>query len=80
MPDSRFAPRDGVFSPIDLHTMREAYLMALADEDCGDLLDDQEVLGRIIVRLYRMGLVDPHKLAAAAGFLATSKLFRLPVH
>lgn len=80
MPDSRFAPRDGVFSPADIHTMRAAYLIAMADDDWRDLLDNRDILGRLIVRLYRMGLDDPRKLAAAAGFLASSKLFRLPVH
>jgi hypothetical protein len=51
-----------VLRPNDLSVMGEAYLLAMVDHSGPDL--DPEALARMILRFYRKGLVDSHKLAA----------------
>lgn len=80
MPKSLFGPRDGIFSPNDLGAMRRAYLLALTDEQRIDAASDDDLLGRLIVRLYRLGVVEPDQLASAAGFPASSRLFQATPH
>jgi hypothetical protein len=80
MSHSPFAPRDGVFLPEDVNVLRSAYHLALADDDCTKQSDDAETLGRLIIRLYRMGLVQPDKLASAASFMFSSRLFQSPLY
>lgn len=75
-----FSPRDGVFLPEDITVLRNAYHLALADEGCVNQLDDSETLGRLVIRLYRMGLVQPEKLASAASFMFSSRLFQSPAN
>lgn len=60
----------GIMSPVDLRVIQHAMLMAC---DAGDPLHtagDVETLGRVVLRLYAAGLVDPEKLAEAAGTMA----------
>ena len=66
----------GIFGPTDLELMRDAFVQAVDDGKSLDGLEDGEVLGQVIIRLYKMGLVDPHKLAPVAALLASSKLLR----
>jgi hypothetical protein len=44
--------------------MGEAYLLAMIDHNGPDL--DPEALARVILRFYRKGLMDHHKLAAVS--------------
>jgi len=63
-------------SPVDLRVMGAAMLMA---RDAGDILrtaDDVETLGRVVLTLYAAGLVDPQKLADAAGTMTGVGLIR----
>ncbi|UJW73488.1 hypothetical protein [Rhizobium sp. SL42] len=61
----------GIMSPVDLRVMRDAVHDALLmAHDAGDPLrtvGDIETLGRVVLKLYAAGLVDPAKLADAAG-------------
>ncbi|MCJ8517328.1 hypothetical protein ABID21_000074 [Pseudorhizobium tarimense] len=66
----------GIFGPADIETMRDAFLLAIDDGKSLDEREDGEVLAQVIIRLYRMGLVDPGKLAPVASLLASSKLLR----
>ena len=53
-----------VLRPHDMSVMGEAYLLAMVDQGGTDL--DPEALARMILRFYRKGLADSHKLAALA--------------
>jgi hypothetical protein len=53
-----------VLRPNDLSIMGEAYLLAMVDHNGLDF--DSEALARMILRFYRKGLVDSHKLAAVS--------------
>ncbi|MFN7023592.1 MAG: hypothetical protein ACK4QP_03545 [Pseudorhizobium sp.] len=53
-----------VLRPNDLSVMGDAYLLAMVDHNGTDL--DPEALARMILRFYRKGLADSHKLAALA--------------
>lgn len=66
----------GIFGPRDLETMRSAFQLAVDDGQSLDGKEDGEVLGQVIIRLYKMGLVDPGKLAPVASLLASSRLLR----
>lgn len=66
----------GVFSPPDLNAMRDAFLCVRAGKSF-ETAEDIEILGRMIIRLYRMGLVEPCKLASVAAMMASSRLFRV---
>jgi hypothetical protein len=77
LPEHYFTPRDGVFTPRDLTEMRQAFALALTDHENQVVDGEKEILGRLIVRLYRMGLIEPARLASAASFLLSSRLFRI---
>ncbi len=64
--------REGVFTPHDLEVMRRAFLLALISDSHLDTGDGERALGRSIVRLYRMGLVEPQKLGAVAALMTLS--------
>lgn len=53
-----------VLRPNDLSIMGEAYLLAMVDHNGPNL--DPEALARMILRFYRNGLMDHHKLAAVS--------------
>jgi hypothetical protein len=57
----------GIMSPVDLRVMQAAMLMARDAGEGARTVDDVEILGRVVIRLYAAGLVDPEKLADAAG-------------
>lgn len=59
-----------VLRPNDLSVMGDAYLLAMVDHNGTDL--DPEALARVILRFYRKGLFDRHKLAALS-LLALAK-------
>jgi len=67
-----------VLTPDDLQQMSVAYLRAREQLHRADPLSDEfdERLARIILRLYRQGLIDPKKLAKLAALMVSTKLFR----
>lgn len=54
-----------ILCPDDLATMAQAYLLAMVEMDGKDV--DPEAVARMILRFYRRGLVDRHKLAALSA-------------
>ncbi|MBU1315674.1 MAG: hypothetical protein KJ947_15705 [Alphaproteobacteria bacterium] len=70
--------RTSIFTPQDVSAMRDAFLLVVTECAPQEVSSDDAPLGRAIIRLYRMGLVDPMKLAAAAALLSTSKTFSNP--
>lgn len=58
--------------------MRDAFLLVVMERPLQEVSADDVPLGRTIIRLYRMGLVEPIKLAAAAALLTSSKVFSNP--
>lgn len=60
----------------DLTIMGKAFDLALSQTDCAFTRENPEALGRTVISLYRLGLVDPDKLAPIAMMLTASKLFR----
>ncbi|MCB5202798.1 hypothetical protein LH464_09960 [Neorhizobium sp. T786] len=70
------AMRWGIFNRQDIDVMRDAFLLALEDGTAFDVAEDGEMLGRAIIRLYKMGLSDPQKLADVAALMTSSRLFR----
>ncbi|WP_159951383.1 hypothetical protein [Rhizobium sp. 18065] len=60
----------GIMSPVDLRVMQHAMFMACDSGDTLRTIDDVETLGRVVLKLYAAGLVDPEKLADAAGTMA----------
>ena len=73
---------DRLFSEVltrdDLQQMSVAYLRAREQLNHADPLSDEldEHLARIIMRLYRRGLIDPKKLATLAALMVSTGLFR----
>lgn len=67
-----------VLTPDDLQQMSVAYLRARARLNRTDSLSDEfdEHLARIIMRLYRRGLIDPKKLATLAALMVSTGSFR----
>jgi hypothetical protein len=67
-----------VLTPDDLQQMSVAYLRAREQLHRADPLSDEfdAHLARIIMRLYRRGLIDPKKLATLAALMVGSKLSR----
>lgn len=67
-----------VLTPDDLQQMSVAYLRARKQLNRADPLSDEfdEHLARIIMRLYRRGLIDPKKLATLAALMVSAKLSR----
>lgn len=67
-----------VLTPDDLQQMSVAYLRVRKQLDRADPLSDElnEHLARIIMRLYRRGLIDPKKLATLAALMVSTKLSR----
>lgn len=74
--DSRLFP--DVLTTDDLQQMSVAYLRAREQLHRADPLSDEfaEPLARIILRLYRRGLIDPKKLATLAALMVSAKLSR----
>lgn len=66
------ASRTAIFMPEDVSVMREAFLRISTERTPADRRGNGEVLGKAIIRLYNMGLVEPTKLAAVAAMLASS--------
>lgn len=54
-----------ILGPDDLATMGQAYLLAMVELDGKDV--DSQAVARTILRFYRKGLVDRHKLAALSS-------------
>lgn len=72
-----FATSDrGVLNNTDIQTLRIAFRLAILNHGNTVSDIDPESLGRAIIRLYGMGLVDAEKLATTAVMLTTSKAFR----
>lgn len=71
-------PVRGVLDKGDVRAMRTAFRLAVSDQSGTVSEVDTEALGRVVIKLYSMGLVEPEKLAAAAAVMATSKTFRSP--
>jgi len=67
-----------VLTPDDLQQMSVAYLRAREQLSRADPLSDQfdEHLARIVMRLYRQGLIDPKKLATLAALMVSTGVFR----
>jgi hypothetical protein len=64
-----------VMTAHDLQTMRTAVQLALKSGSSPDGLDGEQI-ACIVYRYYERGLMDPEKLAAAASFLSSSRLFQ----
>lgn len=60
----------GIMSPVDLRLMQDAMLIASETDNPLRAAADVETLGRVVLKLYAAGLVDPEKLADAAGTMA----------
>jgi hypothetical protein len=64
----------GVFDKGDVEVMTAAFHLAV-EKSAGQQVD-QECLGRIVLKLFNMGLVEREKLAAVAAMMITTRLFR----
>jgi hypothetical protein len=64
----------GVFDNGEVEVMTAAFQLAV-ERSAGQQVD-QECLGRIVLKLFSMGLVEREKLAAVAAMMATTRLFR----
>lgn len=76
MPRKHEEIRCGIFAPDDVEAMRYAFLFAASDGAPSKGQEDAEILARAIIRLYKMGLVDPQKLGGLAALMTSSSLFR----
>jgi len=76
MPRKHEEIRSGVFAPQDIEAMRAAFLLAATENTPADGQEDGELLARAIIRLYKMGLLEPRKLGAVAALMTSSNLFR----
>ena len=68
--------RLGIFTQQHIGVMRDAFHLVMENGTSFDVAEDGEMLGRAIIRLYKMGLTDPRKLADAAALMTSSRLFR----
>ncbi|HEX2146936.1 MAG TPA: hypothetical protein VHG11_04710 [Pseudorhizobium sp.] len=76
MPKTSDQIGNGIFGPEDLEMMRKAFAHAVSDKNAPDVRDEEEILARAVIRLYKMGLTDPLKLAALAVLMTSSRLLR----
>ena len=67
--------RLGIFTQQDIGVMRDAFHLVMENGTSFDVAEDGEMLGRAIIRLYKMGLTNPRKLADVAALMTSSRLF-----
>lgn len=67
-----------ILHPHDLAIMGEAYLLAVVDFDAREI--DSDSVARMILKFYRKGLVDRHKLAGLSALAVARRLVISPVN